>query len=98
MHTQFRWEAGFFGRVTRRNILCNPQRRNSDPEAPPRGFAFRSLLRALEKVAKRGADHLNLEPQARKVVNSSYSHEVRLNSLQTSTWFVLMTMFLRGQG
>lgn len=56
MHTQFRREAGFFGRVTHQNILCKPQRRNSDPEALPRGFAFRTLLRALEKVAKRGAD------------------------------------------
>jgi len=56
MHTQFRREAGFFFRVTRRNILCNPERRNSDLEEPPRGFAFRTLLRALEKVAKRGAD------------------------------------------
>jgi hypothetical protein len=56
MHTQFRREAGFFGCVTRRNILCNPQRRNSDRETPPRGFVFRTLLRPLEKVAKRGAD------------------------------------------
>ena len=56
MHTQFRREAGFFGRVTRRNILFTPQSRNSVPEVPPRGFAFRTLLRDLEKVAKRGAD------------------------------------------
>jgi hypothetical protein len=68
MHTYFRREAVSFGSVTRRNILYTPQRSNSDPEAPPRGFAFRTLLRSLGKAAKRGG-HLNLEPQARKVVN-----------------------------
>jgi hypothetical protein len=41
------------------------------PEVPLRGFVIQTLLRAVENGAMNEERRLNLQPQARKVVNSS---------------------------